>query len=72
MTSTGAAPRGVPGAPFCPGCGRPAAECAGCTGRTDTWHYCPACGKWLAVQVTPTGWAATCRGCGDRHTGSHQ
>jgi hypothetical protein len=58
--------------PFCPGCGRPRADCAGCVAASDPWHHYPACGRWLAVQVTPTGWTATCRGCGAHHEGSHR
>jgi hypothetical protein len=68
------APPGAGGAAevaFCTGCGRPREACAGCATRSDPWHYCPACGRWLAVQVTSTGWAATCRGCGASHHGAH-
>ena len=67
----GSAAGAAPGAAFCAGCGRPRADCDGCVDRSDPWHYCPACGRWLAVQVTPTGWAATCRGCGASHHGTH-
>jgi hypothetical protein len=63
---------GTTGVAFCAGCGRPAAECGGCTSPSDTWHYCPSCGRWLAVQVTPTGWTTRCRGCGAHHRGSHR
>jgi hypothetical protein len=57
---------------FCPGCGRPRGDCPGCAGPSDPWRYCPSCGRWLAVQVTPAGWAATCRGCGAEHRGTHR
>ncbi|HKE76106.1 MAG TPA: hypothetical protein VKB57_20990 [Acidimicrobiales bacterium] len=56
----------------CTGCGRPAAECDGCGRASDPWHYCPACGRWLAVQVTPAGWTATCRTCATTHRGGHR
>jgi hypothetical protein len=72
MTGAGSGGAGAASAGFCPGCGRPSARCGGCVGPSDTWHYCPACGRWLAVQVTPTGWTSTCRGCGAEHTGTHQ
>jgi len=62
----------APTTAFCAGCGRPAGACGGCVRASDPWHYCPDCGRWLAVQVTPTGWAATCRGCGARHDGTHR
>jgi hypothetical protein len=68
-------PSSAPGddtAAFCTGCGRAQAECAGCVGASDTSHYCPHCGRWLAVQVTPTGWRSTCRGCGATLRGTHQ
>jgi hypothetical protein len=58
--------------PHCTGCGRPVADCDGaCARPSDPWHYCPACGTWLATQVTPTGWTATCRTCGATHRGTH-
>jgi hypothetical protein len=66
------APGGGGAGAFCPGCGKPASACGGCAGASDPWHYCPACGRWLAVQVTPTGWSATCRGCGASHRGTHR
>ena len=48
------------------------AECdGGCARPSDPWHYCPACGTWLATQVTPAGWTATCRTCGATHRGTH-
>jgi hypothetical protein len=59
-------------AAFCPGCGRPRGECPGCVRASDPWHWCPDCGRWLAVQVTPTGWAGTCRACGAHHTGDYR
>ena len=49
---------------FCRGCGRPVSECAGgCTavGEFEAPRHCPACGRRLAVQVTPTGVTARCR-----------
>jgi hypothetical protein len=55
-------------APYCPRCGR--SESAGgherCAARelTDPPRFCAACGRKLAVQVTPTGYTATCVRCG--------
>lgn len=47
---------------FCPGCGRAATECDGtCLSPLDPPRFCPACGRKLDVQVTPTGYRATCR-----------
>ena len=45
--------------PHCPGCGR--VECPGCLPRLDPPRYCPRCGAWLAVVVTPNRWEARCR-----------
>ena len=45
--------------PHCPGCGR--TECPGCLPRLDPPRYCPWCGTWLTVAVTPGRWAARCR-----------
>ena len=50
---------------YCTGCGRPGAECPGCARAIDPPHYCPACGRWLAVTVSPTGWTARCRDHGE-------
>lgn len=49
------APPGHTGQDRCPGCARP----------IDPPRYCPACGRWLAVAVSPTGWRARCRDHGD-------
>jgi hypothetical protein len=58
--------------PHCTGCGRSVSECDGaCARPSDPWHYCPECGAWLATQVTPTGWIATCRACGTSHRVRH-
>jgi len=48
---------------FCPWCGVPAGGCDGVTCRHpfDPPHFCPACGRRMRVQVTPTGWTASCR-----------
>ncbi|MGO9456692.1 MAG: hypothetical protein ACLP62_06560 [Acidimicrobiales bacterium] len=48
-------------AAYCPGCGRPSAECAGCSRELDPPRYCPTCGRWLTVTVTPGGWRGRCR-----------
>ncbi len=45
----------APATDRCPGCARP----------IDPPRYCPTCGGWLAVTVTPTGWTARCRVHGD-------
>jgi hypothetical protein len=60
-----------PAAAHCTGCGRTAADCPGCTRPSDPWHYCPRCGTWLAVQVTPAGWRARCRTCATEHRSRH-
>lgn len=43
----------------------PATRCPGCARAIDPPRYCPACGRWLAVTVTPTGWRARCRDHGE-------
>jgi hypothetical protein len=48
---------------FCSGCGRPVAECAGCTRALDPPRFCETCGRRLKVQVTPAGYTTTCRTC---------
>ncbi|HWK27212.1 MAG TPA: hypothetical protein VNS09_11645 [Solirubrobacter sp.] len=52
-------------APYCDGCGRPAAVVAHahCGGATDTPRYCARCGRKLAVQILPTGYTARCVRC---------
>ncbi|WP_426572000.1 hypothetical protein [Aquihabitans sp. McL0605] len=52
-------------AAFCPGCGRPVAECAGCLWEYDPPHFCPQCGTRLAVNVSPNGWRARCKAHGE-------
>jgi hypothetical protein len=45
---------------FCRHCGR--TDCAGaCARPLDPPHFCPRCGRKLAVQVAPTGHSARCR-----------
>ena len=47
---------------FCVGCGRPIADCDGaCRRPLDPPRFCDECGLKLSVQVTPTGFEATCR-----------
>jgi len=46
-------------------------ECPGCSGPYEPWRFCVECGRWLTVQVTPTGWRARCRGCGGVLESSH-
>src|SRR2546421_8201567 len=42
---------------FCSGCGRPSCECDGrCRRRLDPPRFCHACGRRLAVQVTPASY----------------
>ncbi|HUA96144.1 MAG TPA: hypothetical protein VMB82_11535 [Acidimicrobiales bacterium] len=61
-------------ATYCTGCGKPldtsagapgADRCGGCARPIDPPHYCPHCGQWLAVTVSPTGWKARCREHGE-------
>jgi hypothetical protein len=66
------APAGGPEAwRHCPGCGRPTAECAGCVDAFEPRRFCAACGRRLTVQVTPTGWDASCRACGAIRSSRH-
>lgn len=61
------------GATHCVGCGKALAtassssaryRCDGsCRRELDPPRYCAACGRRMAVQVTPTGWRGRCRGC---------
>jgi len=46
-------------------------ECPGCSGPYEPWRFCVECGRWLTVQVTPTGWRGRCRGCGGVLESSH-
>jgi len=47
---------------FCRHCGRGRAACdEGCARPLDPPHFCPRCGRKLAVQVAPTGHRAHCR-----------
>jgi hypothetical protein len=55
----------------CSGCGAPVEECPGCSGAYEPWRFCVDCGRWLTVQVTPTGWRARCRGCGGALEAAH-
>jgi rRNA maturation endonuclease Nob1 len=48
---------------YCAGCGRPAAECAGCTPAFDPPRFCATCGRRLTVRVSPAGWRARCNRC---------
>jgi len=52
-------------APYCDGCGKPAAQAGHehCSGPTDVPRYCTDCGRKLAVQVLPTGYEARCVSC---------
>jgi dethiobiotin synthetase len=50
---------------FCAHCGRPGTKCQGtCARPLDPPHFCPRCGRKLAVQVSPTGHRATCQAHG--------
>ena len=53
----------APAAAFCAWCGAPTATCPseGCRRPLDPPHFCPTCGRRMRVQVTPTGWQASCR-----------
>jgi len=48
-------------ASHCSGCGRPLTDCPGCARALDPPRFCPACGRRMAVTVTPGTWTATCR-----------
>jgi dethiobiotin synthetase len=45
---------------FCRHCGGTACD-GGCARPLDPPHFCPRCGRKLAVQVAPTGHSARCR-----------
>jgi hypothetical protein len=49
--------------PFCRWCGTEVGGCDGVTCRRplDPPRFCPTCGHRLRVQVTPTGFDASCR-----------
>lgn len=51
--------------PYCPGCGRSSADCAGCLWEYDPPHFCSRCGVRMAVNVRPGGWKARCREHGE-------
>ena len=67
MIDTAATSADTPDA-FCPGCGKPATECAGCLWEYDPPHYCATCGTRLAVNVSPNGWKARCKTHGEVST----
>ncbi len=46
---------------YCPGCGRPVAECNGCLPEFDPPRFCPQCGKRMTVKVAPTAVYAVCK-----------
>jgi len=47
---------------WCRWCGADATVCDGsCPHDLDPPRFCPTCGRRLRVQVTPTGYTATCR-----------
>gem|GEM_PF-678414 len=54
-----------PAPAFCTGCGREVARCPGCDRPLDPPRHCPACGRRMAVLVTPAGWRARCRDHGE-------
>ncbi|GAA1271351.1 hypothetical protein GCM10009634_13020 [Saccharothrix xinjiangensis] len=50
---------------YCGYCGKPADEtdhaaCASRLGVIDPPRFCAECARRMVVQVTPTGWAASC------------
>ncbi|HVH23670.1 MAG TPA: hypothetical protein VNA11_14565 [Pseudonocardia sp.] len=56
---------------YCDQCGRPAeAEHPGCAQRRELEppRFCPDCARRMVVQVTPTGWTASCSRHGERHS----
>ncbi|MHB1510585.1 MAG: biotin synthase auxiliary protein BsaP [Acidimicrobiales bacterium] len=66
----------------CTGCGQLSGDCPNrgrCTTAFEPPRYCAACGRRLAVRVTPTAWVARCRdhgelpagGTGPRSAASH-
>jgi hypothetical protein len=59
----------VVAAAYCRWCGSAAGECDGSTCRRelDPPRFCPTCGRRLRVQVTPTGFTASCRDHGVLH-----
>ena len=55
-------------AEHCTGCGQSTGRCptgGHCTGRYEPPRFCPACGRRLAVRITPTSWTARCRDHGE-------
>ena len=44
----------------CAACGRTTDVCAGCGRELDPPRFCPACGRRMAVTVTPGGYVARC------------
>jgi hypothetical protein len=54
---------------YCGQCGRPAgAGHDACARRAalEPPRYCPECARRMVVQVTPTGWRASCSRHGER------
>jgi hypothetical protein len=47
---------------FCGHCGRPAGDHPRCAEalRMEPPRFCPACGRRMKVQVSPTSWTAQC------------
>lgn len=50
---------------YCSWCGRPETEgehekCRARLAMVDPPRYCVRCARRMVVQVTPTGWTATC------------
>ncbi|HEX4218429.1 MAG TPA: hypothetical protein VHZ02_08675 [Acidimicrobiales bacterium] len=49
----------------CTSCGAPLEQCQGCGRELDPPRFCPACGRRLAVAVSPGGYRARCRDHGE-------